>query len=183
MDFVYHVPISLDPSIIEWMTWNSGEITEDQRTFLCHLSAIRQAMVDDVDGAIIVENNVDFVSDFDEKMDILLEETPGETDVLLLSHYVTDWSGIEFEGDLLCTVTPNVHGSFAYWISRPWIERCLLLYDRPLYTIGQCSLHPTRISRAPHWNSILSFPRTYMAYRPLAFKKGGCYDDYFRHYR
>ena len=176
MDFVYYVP-TIDPTVIEWLNWGvSFSGNDDQKAFLCHLSAIRQAMVDDVDGAIIVEDGVDFVLNFDEQMDILLEETPGETDVLLLSHYVTDWTGIEFEGDLLCTVTPNVYGSFAYWISRPWIERCLMLYDRPFYAIGNKSLRPECISRTPPG-------KTYMSYRPLAFKKGGHYDDYFKHYR
>lgn len=184
MDFVYSIPPSLDPAIVQWYTagitgHNESLGREDKPlAFLRHLSAIREAVADDVDGAILVEDNVTFEPNFDETMDLLLDETPGETDVLLLSHYVTDWSNITFEvPNLLCTVSKDVHGSFGYWLSRPWMERCLSLYDRPFRYLSDLTLSPELLSRTP-------FPdKMYMIYRPLIAKRGPRYDAYFQSYR
>lgn len=180
MDFVYPVPTDLDSTVLDWYSFglDSRQIGRSHYDFLCHLSAIKQVVADDVDGAIFIESNTSFAPDFDDKMDVLLDETPGETDSLLLSHYVTNWSKITFEvPNLLCTVNSDVHGSFGYWLSRPWMERCLHLYDRPFRYLSNLDLSPETLTRTPDPQ------KTYMAYRPLVYKNGPRYDAYFASYR
>lgn len=188
MDLVHRIPTEIPEEVVKWFSYPGVTLSLSAQTFIRHLMAFREAINDDAvsDGAIILEENIEVAPDFDDRFDPILEDLPGDTQILLLSHYVTDWSkvtpyvitDIDNQEDENLVGTPNgdVHGSFAYWISRSWMERCLHLYDRPLRTlmIDVESLSPALLTRTP---------TTLMVFQPLAYRKDTPeYTKYFEFY-
>ncbi len=178
MDLIYRVNSQIDPSIFEWLAYSSTVSSPRHHIdrFLGHLQAIRQAVMDNCDEAIILEEDVQLAEDFEDRVNELLYELEEDFDILLLAVCVSNWEGLQFEDEYrVCTINENVHGSFAYLISRHWMERCLSFYDRPFRTIPETDLTPELITRGT--------PFVRMLEQPLVYKTTTEEDrEYFRHY-
>lgn len=177
MDLVYYLPKEIDYDVQAWLSW-PNEPKDSNKEFLRHLSVFRQISADKMDQAIILDPNVILPDNFDDKVNKLLDDTDDhelDFDILLLSSYVTNWTGIRYYSlKDICSVTENVKGSFAYWISRDFIENKLSIYDRPLRTISinDINLNVEILTRSDKM-AMASYPLCYRNDTPF-------YHNYFK---
>lgn len=105
-----------------------------------HLKALRDFVSSGADEAIIVEDDVLLVKDFDVRFDRLRANIPDDCPLVCLGYLVWDWAGFSWAGlnptlQNLQTMGKDLWGAQMYWLRRSWAEECLRRLDRDFTSI------------------------------------------------
>lgn len=106
--------------------------------FASHLKALKTYLKESKESqAIILEDDCVFHNEFRSLYASRMAEVPAGTSLVMLSHYVTKWEGLQRlqEGSFLFHINPNVLCTMGYWITREYATEVLRRYDKPFHDI------------------------------------------------